>query len=192
MLEGEGSAAATPLPPLLEAAGARIEGLCLDDGALVLKVEADGMAVQVRIADPAPLLAGGGVRLFHDRGLALPVAIARLGDLWSVSGGALGEGSAGGRTGSETGEVDDGARSRSGRADLARDRGTALGRRACRGGLVAGRLDARPRQAPPRQRPRHAQGITCQMMPLTCADFCRRLANARAMLKAYRDIASGR
>ena len=84
---GQGSATATPLPPLLEAAGARIEGLRLDDCALILKVEADGMAVQVRIADPAPLLAGGGVRLFHDWGLALPVAIARLGDLWSVSGG---------------------------------------------------------------------------------------------------------
>ncbi len=88
MLEGEGSAAATPLPPPLEAAGARIDGLRLDDGALILKVEADGMAVQVRIADPAPLLAGGGVRLFHDWGLALPVAIARLGDLWSISGGS--------------------------------------------------------------------------------------------------------
>ena len=87
MLEGEGSAAAMPLLPMLEAAGAHVEGLRLDDGALILKVEAAGMAVQVRIADPAPLLAGGGVRLFHDWGLALPVAIARLGDLWSVSGG---------------------------------------------------------------------------------------------------------
>ena len=92
MLEGEGSATAPPLVAMLEAAGARIEGLRLDDGALVLKVGADGAdgqaaAVQVRIADPAPLLAGGGVRLFHDWGLALPVAIARLGDLWSVSGG---------------------------------------------------------------------------------------------------------
>ena len=73
--------------PMLEAAGAHVEGLRLDDGALILKVKAAGMAVQVRIADPAPLLAGGGVRLFHDWGLALPVAIARLGDLWSVSGG---------------------------------------------------------------------------------------------------------
>ncbi|MCY3981095.1 MAG: hypothetical protein OXF51_04860 [Alphaproteobacteria bacterium] len=87
MLEGEGSATAQPLAPMLEAAGARIEGLRLDGGALVLKVEAAGMARQVRIAEPAPLLEGGGVRLFHDWGLALPVAIARLGDLWSVYGG---------------------------------------------------------------------------------------------------------
>ena len=87
MLEGEGSATAQPLMPMLEAAGTRIEGLRLDGGALVLKVEDRGMAVQVRIADPAPLLAGGGVRLFHDWGLSLPVAIARLGDLWSVCGG---------------------------------------------------------------------------------------------------------
>ena len=87
MLEGEGSAVAQPLLAMLDAGGAQVEGLRLGDGALVLKVEADGKAVQVRIADPAPLLAGGGVRLVHDWGLALPVAIARLGDLWSVSGG---------------------------------------------------------------------------------------------------------
>ena len=49
--------------PMLEAAGAHVEGLRLDDGALILKVEAAGMAVQVRIADPPPLLAGGGDRL---------------------------------------------------------------------------------------------------------------------------------
>ncbi len=87
MLEGEGSSTATPLLAMLEAAGARVEGLRLGDGALVLKVEAGDRAVQARIEDPAPLLAGGGVRLFHDWGLALPVAIARLGDLWSVCGG---------------------------------------------------------------------------------------------------------
>ena len=45
MLEGEGSATATPLLAMLEAAGARIEGLRLGDGAPVLKVESDGMAV---------------------------------------------------------------------------------------------------------------------------------------------------
>ena len=87
MLDGEGSATRPPLMPMLQAAGARIEGLRLDDGALVLKAEAAGMARQVRIENPAPLLAGGGVRLFHDWGPALPVAIARLGDLWSVCGG---------------------------------------------------------------------------------------------------------
>ena len=87
MLEGKGSATAPPLVPILNDAGARTEAVRLDDGALVVKVEAGGRAVQVHISDPAPLLAGGGVRLFHDWGLALPVAIARLGDLWSVSGG---------------------------------------------------------------------------------------------------------
>ena len=86
MLEGEGSARASPLLAMLQAAGAHVEGLRLDDGALVLKVEGAGMAMQVRIADPAPLLAGGGVRLFHDWGHALPVTIARLGDLWSACG----------------------------------------------------------------------------------------------------------
>ncbi len=87
MLDGIGSAASPPLLPLLEKAGARLEGLRLDDGSLVLKVEAGGRAAQVRLVDPGPLLAGGGVRLAHDWGLALPVTIARLRDLWSVTAG---------------------------------------------------------------------------------------------------------
>ena len=89
MLDGEGSASAPPLLLLPTDAGSRIEGVRMDDGALVVKVEAADMtlAVQVRIARPEPLLAGGGVRLVPDWGLALPVVIARLGDLWSVTGG---------------------------------------------------------------------------------------------------------
>ena len=76
-----------PLLPLLADAGATVEGLRLDDGALVLKVENAGMAVQVRVTEPGPLLAGGGVRLRLDWGLGLPSDIARLADLWSVAGG---------------------------------------------------------------------------------------------------------
>ena len=87
MLDGTGSASAPPLLPQLAEAGARLEGLRLADGILVLKVENAGMAVQVRVTEPGPLLAGGGVRVWHDWGLRLPVNIARLTDLWSVSGG---------------------------------------------------------------------------------------------------------
>ncbi len=67
----------------------RLEGLRLADGALILKVEKAGLAVQVRVTAPGPLLAGGGVCVWHDWGLRLPVNIARLTDLWSVSGGRL-------------------------------------------------------------------------------------------------------
>ena len=47
------------------------------------------MAVQLRIADDRLLMDGGGVRLRHDWGLELPVEIARLTDLWAVSGGPV-------------------------------------------------------------------------------------------------------
>ncbi len=87
MLEAEGSSGAPPLLPLLAGAGARIDGLRLLDGTLIVKIEQDGRAVQVRVAKDGPLLAGGGLRLYHDFGLELPMEIARLTDLWSVSGG---------------------------------------------------------------------------------------------------------
>ena len=87
MLSGEGSDAAPPLLPLLAGAGARLDGLRLRDGGLVLKAEKGGTAVQLRIDGDGPLKAGGGVRLYHDWGLCLPVEIARMTDLWSVSGG---------------------------------------------------------------------------------------------------------
>ena len=87
MLAGEGSPRASPLVPFLAAAGARLDGLMLLDGTLLLKIEQDGRAVQVRVTEEGPLLAGGGLRLYHDYGLELPVDITRLEDLWSVSGG---------------------------------------------------------------------------------------------------------
>lgn len=73
--------------PFLAAAGARIDGLRLLDRTLIAKVEQDGRAVQVRVTNEGLLLAGGGMRLYHDCGLELPMEIARLKDLWSVSGG---------------------------------------------------------------------------------------------------------
>ena len=101
MLEGVGSATAPPLPALLAETGATLEGLRLMDGSLVLKVENDGAAVQVLVTGDGPLMGGGGVRVFHDWGLRLPVEIDRLADLWRVSGGGVprkGDGGRGART----------------------------------------------------------------------------------------------
>ena len=88
MLAGEGSATAPPLLPFLAAAGARVDGLRLRSGELVLKIELGGRAIQIRLANDAPLLAGGGIRLFHDLVPdELPAAIARLSDLLSLLAG---------------------------------------------------------------------------------------------------------
>ncbi|MDE0051665.1 MAG: hypothetical protein OXO52_17885 [Rhodospirillales bacterium] len=87
MLEAEGSATAPPLLPFLAGVGARVDGLRLLDGSLIVKIERDGRAEQVRVTKDGPLLAGGGFRLCHDYGADVPVAIARLTALWSVSGG---------------------------------------------------------------------------------------------------------
>ena len=87
MLGAEGSARAVPLVPFLAAAGARIDGLRLLDGTLIVKIERDGRAVQVRVANDGPLLAGGGFRVWCDPGADLPAAMARLAALWSVLGG---------------------------------------------------------------------------------------------------------
>ncbi len=87
MLQAEGSSGAPALLPLLAGSGARVDGLRLLDGTLIVKIEQDGRAVQIRVTKDGPLLAGGGLRLYHDFGLELPMEIARLTDLWSVSGG---------------------------------------------------------------------------------------------------------
>ena len=89
MLEAEGRPGAPPFLPMLADAGTRIDGLRLLDGTLIVKIEQDGRAVQVRVTNDGPLLAGGGIRLYHDYGLELPMEIARLTELWSVSGGPV-------------------------------------------------------------------------------------------------------
>ena len=85
-LDGAGSASAPPLVPQLAETGSRLEALRLADGVLVLKVENEGIAVQVRVTEPGPLLSGDGVRVWHEWGPRLPVNIAPLTDLWSVTG----------------------------------------------------------------------------------------------------------
>ena len=87
MLEAEGSPTAQPLLPFLADVGARVDGLRLLDGRLIVKIEQDGRAVQVRVTRDGPLLAGGGFRIVYDYGPDVPLEIARLTALWSVSGG---------------------------------------------------------------------------------------------------------
>ena len=87
MLETEGSATAPRLLPYLAEVGARIDGLRLLDGTLIVKIERDGRAVQVRVTRDGPLLAGGGLRVHSDVGPEMPSGISGMTDLWSVLGG---------------------------------------------------------------------------------------------------------
>ena len=81
MLAGDGAATARPLLPFLAAAGARIDGLRLRDGTLIVRIEHGGRSIQIRVENDAPLLAGGGIRIWQEVGDDLGVALARAGDL---------------------------------------------------------------------------------------------------------------
>lgn len=87
MLEAEGSRTAPPLLPFLAGVGARVDGLRLLDGTLIVKIERDGRAVQVLVTEDGPLFAGGGLRVGSVVGPGVPQEIARLTALWSVLGG---------------------------------------------------------------------------------------------------------
>ncbi len=75
MADGRAVRDAAPLAALAEAGGASIEGLRLADGALVLKIERPGAAVQVRLP--------GGAAFPEDGGLELVRAVVRIEDVWS-------------------------------------------------------------------------------------------------------------
>ena len=87
MLEAESAGGGAPgLAGLLEGAGARLAGLRLLDGALILKIERGRSAVQLRIADGDGFDPDGGLVLRLGLGLDLPVALARARDLWAIAG----------------------------------------------------------------------------------------------------------
>ena len=95
MLDAE--AAPQSVPPLAKVigeAGARLAGLRLADGALVLKIERGEAAAQVRIGDAEAFDPAGGLVLRLAFGLELPVALARVRDLWAImdTGGRKGGG----------------------------------------------------------------------------------------------------
>lgn len=87
MLEAEGSPTAPPLLPYLAEVGARVDGLRLLDGTLIVKIERDRRAVQIRVTGDGPLLAAGGLRVGSAVGPDVPLEIARLTALWSALGG---------------------------------------------------------------------------------------------------------
>ena len=89
MLAGELVQGAQPLLSLLASTGARIEGLRLSSGGLVLKVERGDNAAQVRIDASAPFPAEAGLVLRLDHALPLAIVIERVQDLWSVSHGSV-------------------------------------------------------------------------------------------------------
>ena len=85
MVDGSLDPGAEPLAAMA-GDGASIEGLRLLGGALVLKVECGGAAVQVRLRDAGRFPEGGGVAVSHSFGLRLPHTMDRLLDFWSVVG----------------------------------------------------------------------------------------------------------
>ena len=90
MLAGEGSATAPPLLPYLAEVGGRVDGLRLLSGELVVKIERGGRAIQIRVGNDAPLLAGGGVRLCRELVVdEMPAEIARLSELLDLLAGSV-------------------------------------------------------------------------------------------------------
>lgn len=74
MFEGRIERDAAPLTALAAAGEAALAGLRVG-GDLILKIEQDGMAVQVRIADGGPFPADGGLQLVRK--------VVRIEDVWS-------------------------------------------------------------------------------------------------------------
>ncbi len=83
-------ATAPPLLPFLAAAGARIDGLRLRDGTLIVKIERGGRSIQIRVENDTPLLAGGGIRIWQEVGKDLGVSLARASGLLDLLAWACG------------------------------------------------------------------------------------------------------
>ena len=148
MLEGEGSPTAPPLVALLADAGARLDGLRLLDGTLIVKVEQDGRAVQIRVANDGPLLAGGASGSTTITGWSCRW-ISPGSRIYGASraGRPLGKGGVGGRgTGTS-----DGAGGQPGKGVAARDRDRLLGPR-------RGRVEMGPQWLDARTGPLQAEG----------------------------------
>ena len=77
-------AGSRPLLALVAAAGARIEGLRLAGGALVLKIERGRLAAQVRVGPGGAICEDAGLSLRLDCALPLAMALERVTELWGV------------------------------------------------------------------------------------------------------------
>ena len=76
----------TPLLPLLAGAGARVEGLRLMSGRFILKVELGNALLQILVPSGRMFAAGDGIMAKLGLDLPLAAAVARVEDLWRVSG----------------------------------------------------------------------------------------------------------
>ncbi len=76
-----------PLLPMLRKVGAKITGLLLLNGDLVLKVEHGAMSVQVRIKDGKKFDETSGLTLHLPLDLTLPIRLTRSLDLWNFTTG---------------------------------------------------------------------------------------------------------
>jgi len=75
-----------PLLGLLAKAGASVEGLRLLDGRFVLKVELGNALLQILVPSGRTFGAGDGIMAKLGLPLPLEAVVARIGDLWRVSG----------------------------------------------------------------------------------------------------------
>ena len=102
MLEAEAVPpdAALPVPPLmalLRQCGARMSGLRLwPGGALILKIERDDAAMQIRLAGGGAFDADAGIVLRLPFGLGLPERLTRARDLWAIAASGSKKAAAGG------------------------------------------------------------------------------------------------
>ena len=85
MPEGRLEPGAQPLLSLVGDAGS-VEGLRLQGGDLVLKIEYAGAAVQVGLGNVTRFPGDGGISIKHPFGLRVPLSVQRLLDFWSVAG----------------------------------------------------------------------------------------------------------
>ena len=85
MPEGVPDLSAPPLAGLADEGGS-VEGLRLLGAGLVLKVEHDGEAVQVRLRDVARFPDGAGMSVMHRFGLRMPHSMRRMVDFWNAAG----------------------------------------------------------------------------------------------------------
>lgn len=88
MLEGEADGPGGPcLMEALRVPDARLSGLRLGCGALILKFEQGDTAAQVRIADGEGFDPQGGLAFRLTFGLGLTTRLNRIGDLWAMAAG---------------------------------------------------------------------------------------------------------
>ena len=76
----------TPLLDLLAEAGARVEGLRLMNGRFVLKAELGAAALQILVPSGRAFAPGDGIMAKLGLDLPLQASVARMCDLWLVSG----------------------------------------------------------------------------------------------------------